>query len=355
MAPPQNPDAHRAVTRLANQLVWKRPDTDVIDDSRADQYPWWIITVHEKLVHAVQRQDLLLPDLRALGNTSVAVFSDYGGEHDTARFRTYAFLVCGLQLARPFQDRMAAIRCEHDLGQSEIAYKKFGKGRIVDALQDYLTAANNLLPGLLFTLLVDKRITTLFGMDTPERKARVAAHFEQEGFGRRKSMNNEKALRIAHMAAMLTGLLTHSDQKIFWMTDDDSISANSPMARSTLRLFAALLEMYRRQDVQFGDVGGATPFAQRHPETLDLLSLCDIVAGSLGHYMSERETVPRDQVKVKQGADTVLDWLPHQGIGLRKMNVILRQADNNAISFAALVAKSTSPPSDHMNEVPIFL
>jgi hypothetical protein len=51
----------------------------------------------------MQKGKLLLPNLSALANRTVGIFSDYGGEDSTSRFFSYSFLVCAFGSFRPLQ------------------------------------------------------------------------------------------------------------------------------------------------------------------------------------------------------------------------------------------------------------
>ena len=149
---------HPEVIRFANSLVWKAPSFDVLHDEYKAHYPNWIGSLIGNLRILHERRELLLPDLRAYGNRTVALFSDYGGEHKESKYYTYSFLVTGLDLAVHFQGAMANIRRRYGLAESEIAYKRFREGRMRAALPEYLKVLNNLLPGLLVTLVVEKKI-----------------------------------------------------------------------------------------------------------------------------------------------------------------------------------------------------
>lgn len=105
---------------------------------------------------------LLLPDLSALSNTTVGIFSDYAGE-SAGQYLTYSFLVCAFGTLGPFQQQMAALRKKADLGQKEIAFKDFGMGQLRRMLPSYLRLIDQYVLGLVFTLVVDKSISSLFG------------------------------------------------------------------------------------------------------------------------------------------------------------------------------------------------
>ena len=307
------------VVEFAEALVWKSPSFDVIHDKFEGHYPNWMRLVVERLKLLHDRGELLMPDLSAFDNRTVAVFSDYGGEHKGSRYHTYSFLVTGLDLSMLFQESMKEIRLRYGLESSEIAFKGFREGRLRAALPDYLKALNNLLPGVLFTLLVDTRVGSLFGAESKEEWESIQKQLDDAGYQPRKRDVIEKTLRIVHLAACLVGLLGHDGQKVFWMTDEDSISAGEQRARDTLSLFARALQMYKREGMSFGQIGGGTTFKERHTDTLDLLSAADVAAGALGEYMTKREAIAEVDITVKEGSDKVLQWMPAHGIGLRKV------------------------------------
>ena len=218
-------------------------------------------------------------------------------------------------------------------------------GQVQRSLPDYLTALN-VVPGFLFTLAVDKRFTSLFGPQGKETRELIAQALAQTGAGERKPEVNEKLLRVVHVAAFLTGLLAHDGQKIFWMTDHDAIAPTHEMHEKMLILFQRVLGTYARREFSFPSMSGAVPFEERDLHTLDLLSSTDIVAGSLDQYLAQTEAVPVEDIKVKQGCDRVLQWLAHDGIGLKKMNVIMRPCENGAIEAATLELDLQNPPKD---------
>ena len=255
-------------------------------------------------------------------------------------------------MAVNFQNKMRGIRQQYQLGETEIAYKRFREGRMRAALPDYLLALNNLLPGLLFTLVVDKKIKSLFGVETKDDREAVRQYLRDAGFGSKKPEVIEKALRITHMAAFLTGLLAHDGQKIFWMTDNDAISEGERGATETLSLFARAVEIYKRSGVSFDVIGGGTAFAKRHADTLDLLSAADIVCGALSDYLTKREDVAKSGNKGKGGTDRVLQWMPLNGVGLGKLVLVMRP-DRDGVRLGSLQIE-TDVPQEQV-EVPIHL
>jgi hypothetical protein len=329
----------------ANTLAWKNPDLNVLRPDLAGQYPAIAETLQEHIKRSDRRLRLVLPDLRAFGNKTVAVFSDYGGEATDAKYFTYSTLVCGWNLTYDFLQMMKDVRARHRLVAKEIAFKDFGMGQLQRALPGYLAALNS-VPGFLLTLAIDKRLRTLFGPDTKESRDQITRQLRELDVGERKPKVNEKLLRIVHIATFLTGLLAHDGQNIFWMTDHDSISPTPEMHGKTLKLFDLVLAGYARQGYTFPCLGGAFPFEKRDLDTLDLLSATDIVAGALDKHLMQRQTQTADDIAVRQSCDRVLQWLAHDGLGLKKMNVVMRPGTKGAIEAATLEFNLADPPKD---------
>jgi hypothetical protein len=343
-----SPEIIRKVAEFANSLAWKNPDLDILRAEFSGQYSPLAETLqlHVKRSHA--RGRLVLPDLRAFSNETVAVFTDYGGESRSAKHFTYSTLVCGWNLKDVFLENMKSVRRKHGLADKEIAFKDFGMGQLQRSLPDYLNALN-LLPGFLFTLIVDKRVSSLFGPTRDRKSTRefITQTLETAGFGKRKPEVNEKLLRVIHIAAFLTGLLAHDGHKIFWMTDHDAIAATNEMHEKTLALFQRVLGLYARKGYAFPLIGGALPFPERSVEMLDLLSVTDVVAGALEHYLLQKDLTGSDGgVQLKPGCERVLRWLAQDGIGLKKMNVIMRLRDHDTLDCATVEFALEHPSQD---------
>jgi len=335
----------KSLVDLANQLVWKNPDLNLLRDHPLEEYPLLSQTLQTQLKRSDARGRLFLPDLRAFGNTSVAIFSDYSGESG-GQYYVYSALVCGYGLTGTFNRQMKSVRSEHKLGEKEIAFKDFGMGQIRRALPDYLSALNHLVPGFLCTLAVDKRLTSLFGPQEHAMTKQLSEMLKAENLGDRKPDVAEKLLRVVHLAAFLTALLAHDGQKILWMTDHDAICPNEEMHQYALSLFQRILAIYTRPGCTYPVLGGALPFAERSVEMLDLLSSPDVVAGSVAQYLTKRDSMRHEDITVKAGCDDVLSWLAQDGLGLKKATFLLRRAESGGIEGGTVEFQLVNPPAD---------
>ena len=264
---------------------------------------------------------LLLPDLSALSNTTVGIFSDYAGE-STGKYSTYSFLVCAFGSLGPFKEQMAALRKAASLGHKEIAFKDFGMGQLRRLLPRYLRLVDGYVLGLVFTLVVDKSIPSLFGPSDETHRLLVAA-LEERGYKSVVPKIAERIFRVVHTIAFLLALLGHQRQKIFWMTDNDAIGETAEKHKHLLAVLNNVLPLYTIKEFTF--IGGARPFQPRVFEYLDLLSVADVAAGAVAQCLSSIDTVGHDKAQIKEGGDHVLRWLCHDSVTLKKLCMIVKR------------------------------
>jgi hypothetical protein len=285
---------------------------------------------------------LLLPDLSALLNSTVGIFSDYGGEDNSSRYYTYSFLVCAFGSLDPFREQMDALRKRSGLGTKEIAFKDFRHGPVYRAIPEYLRLTDNYINGMIFTLAVEKGISSLFGPGGLETSNPMLAALEQRGLGRLAPHIGEKLFRVLHCIAFLVSLLGHSGQKIFWMTDHDAIGETPERHKSLLGVLNSVLPLYT--DKPFSFLGGARPFRPRAFEYLDILSIADIAAGTIAQALSSIDKLGKDNAQIKEGGEQVLRWLCHNSVTLKKFTMIVKRLPSGEVG---------SGPVDFEARVPV--
>src|SRR5260370_41749297 len=111
----QSNEEFAKLVEVANQLVWKKPNLDVLAP-RYDglEYPVIATTLQEMLKFPEAQDKLFLPNLTAFNNKHVAIFSDYAGE-SSANYLTYSVLVCAWDALGPLRQQMQEIRARHGL------------------------------------------------------------------------------------------------------------------------------------------------------------------------------------------------------------------------------------------------
>ena len=303
----------------ARELILHDANLDVLRPTPEGTYAAFVYRIEADLKRRNAEGKLLLPDLSALGNRTVGIFSDYAGE---GAYLTYSFLICAYNTLPTFFAQMKEIRSRYGLGDKEIAFKDFGMGQLQRALPAYLDALNGYVPGFLLTLVIDKKVPSVFGPGDKSHRTQMLHQLRDFGFTNLKPRTAERMLRVVHTAAYLTALLGHEGQHVFWMTDHDEIAANEEMYSQLLRLLQNVLGLYSAK--QFDRGGGALPFAERDTGHLDLLSSADITAGALAQYFTARDAVGELEARIKEGADKVLVWLGHDGLALKKLCLLMR-------------------------------
>jgi len=311
-----------ATVARARMVTLKSPNLDVLLPENRAEMPGIAHFLESGFKARDAEKKLFLPDLSALKSTSIGVFSDYAGE-STGRYYSYSFLVCAFGSLDPFKQRMSELRSATGIGQKEIAFKDFGMGRLKRMLPDYLRLADGYVLGMMFTLVVDKTIPSLFGPGGPDTIQIARAALEQVGYRGVAPKIAEKLFRVIHIIAFLIALLGQTGQKIFWMTDNDAIGATSERHHLLLKVLEKALPLYTSKT--FSVLGGARPFEPRALEYLDLLSFADVSAGTLAQYFTSVDTLGRERAEIKEGGNDVLRWLCHDSVTLKKLCIVVQR------------------------------
>ena len=166
----------------ARQLILHEPNLNVLKPEYQGQYSPLVVAIEAELKRRDAAGLLLLPDLSALANTTVGIFSDYGGEDKSSNYLTYSFLMCAWGSLDMFRGKMKQLRADCGLGDKEIEFKDFGMGVVRKALPLYLDLLNGYVPGLLFTVLVEKRVLSVFGPQDRSTGGALSKRLEEQGF-----------------------------------------------------------------------------------------------------------------------------------------------------------------------------
>jgi hypothetical protein len=308
------------LSQLARQLMRCEPRLDVLKPDLAASYPPIVKLIEGSLSRSTNTHAILLPELRAADNLSIGVFADYGGEHAEAKYTTYSFLIFGMNHAGFLRDEFAKIRSKHDL-EKEVAFKHLNDGPLKRALADYLHATD-FTAGLLFTLAVNKKATTLFGPNGKESIKQLADDLRKSDLGVYRPAVAEKLLRVLHVSAYFTGLLSREGQELFWFSDNDAIIPNLELAQKTVEHWQRLLPSYSKHN--YGKIRWTAPeFLDDKigKPVLDFLSMTDLAAGAVSSYLTRRSQ--EEHLKLSASEAKIVNWLGRQGIGLKKLAVVI--------------------------------
>jgi hypothetical protein len=78
----------------------------------------------------------------------------------------------------------------------------------------------------------------------------------------------------------------------------------------------------------------------------DLLSLPDVVAGSIGQYLTKSVTERKEDIVLKPGAEKVFTFLAGDGVGLKKAAFVIRLNHERKIEYGTMDFALVNPPSD---------
>ncbi|MEJ3661582.1 hypothetical protein WD277_11485 [Pseudomonas fragi] len=340
----------KALAKYAARVVMRNPNLNIVPDT--DSYPWFIKEFQRHLQSSEMRNELLLPNLQD-ENETIAVFSDYGGEHPSSKFYTYSFLIVAYSQLHSFDEKMAGLRNEYGLNDpfKEIAFKRLDHGPSFRFLEPYLLTAQNLINGLVLTVVVEKSVDSLFVDGRLNSSTVLQEALAKIGMSYLKPAVAEKLFRVTHYLSYLITLLSKDGQKVFWMTDNDAIAANTERFQDALSYFCRMLGHY--SDKRYALVGGAVPFEEKDSSFLDLLSIPDLVGGAVENYLTNKAQGGGNAFSIKPGSDVILKWLANQGIGLKKHTMIISK-DHEGVKAATLKFNLVEPLKDS-EVVPVFL
>jgi hypothetical protein len=94
----------------ARVVTLRSPNLNILSDDNRPEMPGIAHFLEGGFKARDKEGRLLLPNLSALANRTIGIFSDYGGEDASSRYFTYSFLVCAYGSLGPFKQQMAALR-----------------------------------------------------------------------------------------------------------------------------------------------------------------------------------------------------------------------------------------------------
>ena len=231
---------------------------------------------------------------------SVAVVSDYGGEHVGSEYKTYSFLFAAFEALQAWHERILQLksRCFPDM--RTIEYKKLGERLRQQALPEWLDLASR-MPASIVTVAVQRDIDYLF-LPTEGDLRQV---LQDQGFSGYSLPVARKLIRIVHFMCFFASRVFGERHRVFWHTDRDSISGSGS---STLRAQLGAI-LYRVAKLYFSELPEHMGYSDGldDPERLfeDALSLPDLTAGAL----ADKFTESREELAHSKGRASILRWI----------------------------------------------
>ena len=273
----------------------------------------------------IAKESASLPNLHT--SETILVTSDYSGQHKSARYDAYSFL-----LATPQRKRRLELRQKYQADKRRMSFKKLGDAVKRRMLPSFLAAAD-MLPGICLCILVDKKIGSLFcenrNIDLTNPDLTLLADLTPD--------NIEKLLRIVHFVSFVVAGLSRQGQNLMWFTDQDEIAANDEGVIRLTRIWGSVLSHYLQHEV--GHIRcGTTKCDNGTLQIEDLAAIPDLAAGALteltSHYQNEgifptsklAVTVPQS---ISGKAREIIGWLSDDAKDLRRVIFCFQASENS--------------------------
>ncbi|WP_406821528.1 hypothetical protein ACJA3S_08785 [Pseudomonas sp. KnCO4] len=318
---------------IFDPVIMKHPPFDITNIG--DEHP-----LIAQLLATAANQLTELPDFKF--DDKIAIISDFGGEHKGAKFLTYSFLIISYTKIVPFIEAVSELRKKHKILEpySEFAYKDLNYGPRKRALPEFLKIADNSLHGALVTLVIDKKIDTLFGENKKAAYSRIQAAFIDAGLREWKFEPAEKALRITHAISFFASLVTHNNQKILWYCDSDAVNENRNFFNDTKNILNRTLGLYLTHTFEIFGFGKS--FTEKsHLD--DLLSIADLSAGVIQDVMTGHHS-ENDEIQEKK--IPLIEWLTNRSKFLTKITIQILRLPNGKLSSQVISFGKPAPASE---------
>lgn len=307
--------------------------------------PSWFTAQLDETIRGFARDGRYLQMPSFHGAQAIGILSDYGGSHDEARFDTYTFLFADFGALHTFDESVKAIRDRTRLPRTrEISFKALREGHVTAVIPDVLRAAD-MIPGLLFTLAVEKCVGSIVSCE-PDAPAQIQAQLKSLGF---QSWSNrqdaERLVRVLHSVAYWLSLLGKAGMKTLWMSDNDAIHGRSDSPEDFPNAYARVLPLFDAPE--FSILGTAKSFEVNieQPFLHEAVSITDLVAGAVSAYLTEMRGVAQSERRHPVIAD-ILTLLGHQSPFLKKFTFVVQQEPDGTVATGVATINSTTRSMD---------
>lgn len=275
-------------------------------------------------------RSIVLPDIRWC--RTLFLGSDYGGEHQTARYQVLAYLLVCLDGCVDWESKRSALRNRFLKDGRRISYKNLGDKKRQIVLPRFLKAADS-IPGLLFVLLIDKNIESLFQTSgkfpLDSENFKEFSHWNVDSF--------EKLMRVVHFASFFVAGLSAPYQDLLWFTDEDAIVPNDDRLYDVVEIFKRVSSHYLQHNLKHIKIGTTRSDTGKR-DIEDLVSIPDLVSGAICEIMSSYKrsgdilrfgfTLPRpDTLSAK--ALYILNWVSENNHPLKRFVYSIDEIKNS--------------------------
>jgi len=188
------------------------------------------------------------------------------------------------------------------------------------------------IPGLIAVVIINKNISTLFEpIENGEIENSIPKYHH-----RWKKTVFEKLLRIINFTSLFLSGLSRPYQNVIWISDEDEILPNDERLRDATNLFGLISSSYLNHTLGHFR-WGTTKIDSRERMLEDLVSIADLVAGSLATVLSmhkEQKTfpigdliVPPPQNMTRKNKD-IMDWFSDNTRILKRVVFVIEPSED---------------------------
>ena len=279
-------------------------------------YPW-VNTVNRILSNS---------QLPYLHGPTICLLSDVAGEHRTSRYEAISILAIAFDTIGEWEYRRQQVRNEILKDNRRISFKNLNDKRRKQALRPYLNAIDT-MTGACITFVIRKDIQNLCSLPTDLSEFRDLVSLE----GKWNPKGFERAIRLAHFVSLLIAGLTHPNQNVYWISDEDNIFANRSRSQDVNLLASYFTSYYARHPL--GELGiGTTQIDENDLRLEDLVALPDLLGGALAEVATSIAATYNGHIplhlaldlpaKLSSKTKSLVDWLADDGQLLKRPIIV---------------------------------
>jgi hypothetical protein len=274
-------------------------------------------------------------ELPCLSGPTIALMSDYGGEHRTSRYDVISVLVLDSENTGQWEFMRREIRHSILKDSRRMSFKNLGDNRRKKALEPFLLAANS-ITGVCASFAIHKEVKSL--CTNPKQFDELTQQLNLVGGWNAKTLDH--MVRLVHFICLLIAGLSQPNQNVYWISDEGSFFANTPRCEDVNRLTSYFTSYYVKHPL--GELGiGTTQIDEDDMRLEDLTAIPDLVAGAVA-YLTTRiaDTYGRHipdglalslPTKLPPKVQVLVDWLTDDTQRLKRPIVVFDLTENHQL------------------------
>lgn len=269
---------------------------------------------------------------------TMLIASDYGGTSSSSSYRIDVFVCADTYHSGGWEVERRDVRRRFLGDGRRMAYKSLSDRQRAEALVPFLSAARR-ISGLCLAFVMRKSIDGLCLPSAELPRLRQEAQLR----ARWKNRALADAVRVSHIVACIVGGMSQPNQNVYWISDEDTMFANSERAADLSRLLSTFTSYYVGHPL--GELGiGTTVIDEGDRLEEDLAAVADLVAGGLAETTAELSKVCGGRIptqvaveypkRLRPKAELISDWFWAPGGDLRRVAILAEQLDGRRYTVA---------------------